>query len=384
VSEQSSTQGVTKIGGRWTEPIGFIFIALVMSGRLRMEGADPWTFAVVGVGLAGLLWGRRRDRLIGGTIALTAAIVGVTLESSVDPATGFLAAAAIYSVTVRGERRRARWLAAALAAVFLVALLIIEDLTFGEFVRNMAPLLLGFATGEAIWYRRAVLAEAQERAHLAEVTRDEEARLRVQGERIRIARELHDIVGHSLSIINVQAGAAGHVIAEQPEAAKKALEEIRKVSHGALQELRATVGILRTELEDSSGLAPTPQLKDLDALIASFRDAGLAVEIYSSEEPPDLGAAQQLAVYRIVQEALTNVVRHSGRSKAEISIVYPPGEVSVEIANDGEVVETRSAGDGLGLVGMRERIMALGGTVEARPRSDGGFRVRARFPVWRS
>jgi signal transduction histidine kinase len=384
VSEQSSIQGVAKIGGRWTEPIAFIFIALVMSGRLRMEGADPWTFAVAGVGLAGLLWGRRRDRLIGGTIALTAAIVGVALESSVDPATGFLAAAAIYLVTVRGERNRARWLAAALAAVFLVALLIIEDLTFGEFVRNMAPLLLGFATGEAIWYRRAVLAEAQERAHLAEVTRDEEARLRVQEERIRIARELHDIVGHSLSIINVQAGAAGHVIAEQPEVAKMALEEIREVSHGALQELRATVGVLRTGLEDRSGLAPTPQLRDLDALIASFRDAGLAVDIHSSEETPDLGAAQQLAVYRIVQEALTNVVRHSGRSQAGVSIVYPPGEVSVEVVNDGEVVETSDAGDGLGLVGMRERIVALGGTVEARPRLDGGFRVRARFPVWRS
>lgn len=384
VIEQRSIQGFRDGTNRWTEPVAFVFIAFVVSGRLRMEGADPWTFAVVAVGLVGLLWGRRRNRLTGGSIALASAIAGVALESSVDPATGFLAAAATYLVTVRGERQRARWLGGLFGAVFLVALLILENLSFGEFVRNMAPLLLGYATGEAVWYRRAVLAEAQQRAHLAEVTRDEEARFQVQEERIRIARELHDIVGHSLSIINVQAGAAGHVIAEQPEVAQEALLEIRKTSHAALQELRATVGVLRSGIDDPTELAPTPQLRDLDALVSSFQDAGLAVEIFRPEEAPDLGAAQQLAVYRIVQEALTNVVRHAGGSSAEVSIVFPPGEVSVDVANDGDVIEPSTDGVGQGLVGMRERVVALGGTVDAQPRPGGGFQVRARFPVRRS
>ena len=167
---------------------------------------------------------------------------------------------------------------------------------------------------------------------------------------------------------------------EQPEVAEKALREIREVSHEALQELRATVGVLRTGLDDTSGLAPTPQLKDLGALIASFQDAGLTVEIYTPEDIPNLGAAQQLAVYRIVQEALTNVVRHAGRSSAEVSIVFPPGEVSVEVVNDGEVIEPSNEMAGQGLVGMRERVVALGGSVDAHPRPDGGFRVKARFP----
>jgi signal transduction histidine kinase len=348
-----------------------------------MEGADQWAFVVVAVGLAGLLLGRQHNRVIGGLVALGAAVAGVALESSADPATGFLAGAAIYLVVVRGERRRARRWAAALETAFLATLLIMVDLSFAEFVRNLAPLLLGSATGEAVWYRRAVLAEAQERAHLAEVTRDEEARIRVQEERIRIARELHDIVGHSLSIINVQAGVAAHVITNQPEVAEKALREIRDASHDALEELRATVGVLRTGLDDSDGLAPTPQLEDLQALVGSFREAGLSVDLHTAEDPPDLGAGQQLAVYRIVQEALTNVVRHAGLASAQVSIVFPPGEVSVEVLNDGDVVELSKDAVGHGLVGMRERVSALRGTIDAHPRPDGGFSVRARFPVHR-
>lgn len=370
--------------GDWMEPAAFVFIALLVAGRLRMEGAHPGTFAIVAVGLAGLLWGRRRHRLAGSLIALGAAIIGLAVESSVDPATGFLAGAAVYLVTVRGERRAARARAAVAVVVFLLALATIGGPTFGEFIRNMAPLLLGFAAGEATWYRRAVLAEAEARAHLAEVTRDEEARARVREERIRIARELHDIVGHSLSIINVQAGVAAHVIKDHPEVAEKALAEIREISHGALQELRSTVGVLRTGSDEGLGLAPTPQLDDIPALVESFRDAGLTVALYLPAERPGLGAGQELAVYRVIQEALTNVVRHAPGSEVQVSLVFPPGEVSVEIANDGEVVEMKNDILGQGLVGMRERMGALGGTVDAHPRPEGGFLVRARFPVHRS
>jgi signal transduction histidine kinase len=367
--------------GRWAEPMVFTLVTGVTGARAVEQGASPWIVVASITALAGLLWGRRRNPILGGAVALGAAIAGLTMESEADVPIGVLAAAAVYLVTVRGARQRARIAATVFATTFLVGLALIGGLSFQDLFRNVAVLLVGFASGEAIWYRRSVLAEALERALLAEVTRDEEARLRVQEERIRIARELHDIVGHSLSIINVQAGVAAHVIDEQPEVAGTALKEIAEVSHSALEELRATVGVLRTGREDVTELSPAPRLDDLGELITSFRDAGLPVDLYVPEETPALGAAQQLAVYRIVQEALTNVIRHADSMKTQVSIVFPPGEVSVEITNDGDAVRQDAESSGQGLVGMRERVGALGGSVSAKPQPDGGFRVRARFPV---
>lgn len=366
--------------GWWSEPHTYILISLLVGARLRFEGTDPWTFVALVMSLAGLLLGYYVHRIIGSVIVMAAAVGGAAVEASADPATGLMAAAAIYLVTVEGPRNRARLLGAGLSAVFIVALLVLQNLSLSEFMRNLAPLLVGFASGHAIWYRRSVLAEARERAHLAEVARDEEARLKVQEERIRIARELHDIVGHSLSIINVQAGVAAHVISEQPEVAGKALEEIQQASHRALEELRVTVGVLRSGVDGDTDLAPAPQLQDLGRLISSFSEAGLPVEFHHSNDPPEMGTAQQLTVYRIVQEALTNVVRHGGSGPTRVSLVYPPDEVSIEIINDGDPVP-RADGLGQGLVGMRERVGALDGTLDARPRPEGGFQVRARFPI---
>ncbi len=366
--------------GWWSEPHTYTLISLLVGARLRLEGADPWTFVALAVSLAGLLLGYYRHRIIGSAVVMTAAIGGAAVEASADPATGIMAAAAIYLVTVEGPRKRAHLLGAGFSAVFIIALLVLQSLSLSEFMRNLAPLLVGFASGHAIWYRRSVLAEARERAHLAEVARDEEARLKVQEERIRIARELHDIVGHSLSIINVQAGVAAHVISEQPEVAGKALEEIQQASHQALEELRMTIGVLRSGMDGDTDLAPAPQLEDLDRLISSFSEAGLPIEFHHSNDRPDMGPAQQLTVYRIVQEALTNVVRHGGSGPTTVSLVYPPDEVSIEIVNDGDPVSP-SKGLGQGLVGMRERVGALDGTLDARARPEGGFHVRARFPI---
>jgi len=366
--------------GWWSEPQTYALITLLVGVRLRIEGADAWTFVALAVSLGGLLLGYYLHRIIGSAVVMAAAIGGAAVEASADPATGLMAAAAIYLVTVEGPRLRAHLLGAGFSAVFIVALLFLQSLSLSEFVRNLAPLLVGFASGHAIWYRRSVLAEARERAHLAEVARDEEARLRVQEERIRIARELHDIVGHSLSIINVQAGVAAHVISDQPDVAAKALEEIQQASHQALEELRMTVGVLRSGSEDGTDLAPSPRLDDLDRLISSFREAGLPVEFHRASDEPDMGAARQLAVYRIVQEALTNVVRHGGSGATRVSLVYPPGEVSIEISNDGDPVEPVE-GLGQGLVGMRERVAALAGSINTRPRPEGGFQVHAQFPI---
>ena len=141
-----------------------------------------------------------------------------------------------------------------------------------------------------------------------------------------------------------------------------------------------TVGVLRSGVDGDTDLAPAPQLRDLDRLISSFSEAGLPVEFHHSNDRPEMGAARQLTVYRIVQEALTNVVRHGGSGPTRVSLVYPPDEVSIEIVNDGDSVSP-AKGPGQGLVGMRERVGALDGTLDTRPRPDGGFHVRARFPI---
>jgi len=380
VTKAPETPPQADASGWWSEPHTYALITVLVGARLRIEGADPWTFVALAVSLAGLLLGYYVYRIIGSVVVMAAAIGGSVVEATADPATGLMAAAAIYLVTVEGPRSRARFLGAGFGAVFIAALLLFESLSLSDLVRNIAPLLVGFASGHAVWYRRSVIAEARERAHLAEVAREEEARLRVQEERIRIARELHDIVGHSLSIINVQAGVAAHVISDQPEAAGKALEAIQEASHQALEELRMTIGVLRSGTEHDDGLAPSPRLDDLERLISSFREAGLPVEFHRAKERPEMGPGRELAVYRIVQEALTNVVRHGGSGQAGVSLVFPPGEVSIEIVNDGEPVGA-AQGMGQGLVGMRERVAALAGTVDARPRPEGGFRVHARFPI---
>ena len=231
--------------------------------------------------------------------------------------------------------------------------------------------------------------EVEQRAEEAERTRDEAARRRAMEERLRIARELHDSLTHSISVIQVQAGVAVHLARKRGEDVPPALLAIQEASADAVRELRATLGVLRSE-EDGDGSG----LSQLNSLVARAQAAGLPVTVTVTGVQRPLPPEVDQAAYRIVQEALTNVSRHAGcagggQVSASVHLHYTPGSLSVQVDDDGQgpVVSTgpgtgaRPSGPGLGLVGMRERVSALGGRLQAGPQDAGGFQVRAELPA---
>jgi signal transduction histidine kinase len=223
-----------------------------------------------------------------------------------------------------------------------------------------------------------------ERAAEAERVREEAARRRASEERLRIAREVHDVVAHHMSLINVQASTALHVYDEHPERAQEALAAIKATSKQALVELRSVVGALR-RVDEELPRSPTPGAAQLDDLVEQSRASGLRVAIATEGEARPLPQALDIAVYRIVQEALTNVARHAGAAEARVRVEYGPDDVVVEVDDDGRVQRGAPVhvpgGSASGIAGMRERTTLLGGTLQAAPRPDGGFRVRAWFPT---
>ncbi|WP_229697521.1 sensor histidine kinase [Streptomyces lasiicapitis] len=243
------------------------------------------------------------------------------------------------------------------------------------------------AAGDAVRSRRAFVDAMRERAERAERTREEEARRRVAEERLRIARDLHDVVAHHIALVNVQAGVAAHVMDKRPDQAKEALAHVRDASRSALGELRATVGLLRQTGDPEAPTEPAPGLGRLDDLVDTFRHAGLPVDVARGDADLSLPAAVDLAAYRIIQEALTNVQKHAGEhAKAEVSVVRVGPNLEVTVLDDGAGTDAQAPDDpdrggGHGLLGMRERVSALGGRCSAGPRYGGGFRVHAILPV---
>jgi signal transduction histidine kinase len=242
---------------------------------------------------------------------------------------------------------------------------------------------IGATAGDAVRSRRAFVRAIRERAEKAERTREEEARRRVAEERLRIARDLHDVVAHHIALVNVQAGVAAHVMDKRPDQAKEALAHVREASRSALNELRATVGLLRQSDDPKAPTEPAPGLDRLDELVATFHHAGLHIEVARADQGTTLPTAVDLAAYRIIQEALTNVQKHAGpRAKAEVSIVRVGPNIEVTVLDDGAgETDAPADGGGHGLLGMRERVTAVRGTLTTGPRYGGGFRVHAILPV---
>ncbi|MFH9956216.1 sensor histidine kinase [Streptomyces roseolus] len=240
------------------------------------------------------------------------------------------------------------------------------------------------AAGDAVRSRRAFVDAIRERAERAERTREEEARRRVAEERLRIARDLHDVVAHHIALVNVQAGVAAHVMDKRPDQAKEALAHVREASRSALDELRVTVGLLRQSGDPTAPTEPAPGLALLDGLLAGFRKAGLPVSLARTDGGHQLPSAVDLAAYRIVQEALTNVRKHAGPdARAEVSVVLVGRTVEITVLDDGvpQPGPAPEPSGGHGLLGMRERVTALGGVLTAAPRYGGGFRVQAILPL---
>jgi signal transduction histidine kinase len=217
--------------------------------------------------------------------------------------------------------------------------------------------------------------EVEERAERAVRAKDEAAKRTAMEERLRIARELHDSLTHSISVIQVQAGVAVHLANKRGEDVPPALLAIQEAGADAARELRATLQVLRSEDVDGSGLC------QLDSLVARSQAAGLPVTVTVTGARREIPSDVDQAAYRIVQEALTNVSRHAGHARATVRLHYTPGALTVQVDDDGNGAGSGAPGPGLGLVGMRERVSVLGGRLHAGPRDGGGFLVRAELPL---
>jgi signal transduction histidine kinase len=237
-------------------------------------------------------------------------------------------------------------------------------------------LVAAVAVGQAFRQWEAYVREAEERAADAERTREEVARRRAVEERLRIARELHDSLTHTISVIKVQAGVAVHLARKRGEQVPEALLAIQEASGEATRELRTTLGVLRDVAEP-----PANGLDRLPDLVERARAAGLPATVTITGEQRPLPAEIERAAYRIVQEALTNVSRHAGPASATIRINYLDGGLAVQVDDDGLATPAHAPVPGIGLLGMRERVSALGGRLTAEPRPEGGFTVRAELPV---
>jgi signal transduction histidine kinase len=235
----------------------------------------------------------------------------------------------------------------------------------------LAAFALGRKLGQA--------AAAEERAAQLERAREAEARAAVAEERARIARELHDVVGHSVSVMTVQASAVRRRLTAEQEQERQALEIVEQTGREALAEMRRLVGVLRRP-EEAPALAPQPSLEHLDRLVAQARESGLPVELTVEGDPSQLPPGVDLTAYRLVQEGLTNAIKHARASRAEVFVRYDDGAVEISVVDDGDG-GGEGGGGGHGLVGMRERVAVYGGELEAGPRAEGGYALKARLPV---
>ncbi|MDQ3567689.1 MAG: sensor histidine kinase [Actinomycetota bacterium] len=341
------------------------------------------TFLFLSVCLA-LLW-RRRAPLVVLVIAVTVLGIQANLFDPPDqpPLSSFIIFLVVsYSVAVHGEGRRA---VVAAAAAFATEILIIDlpRLLAGENPGNIIPawilyLMLWFV-GRTIRQSRLQAERLQDLATQLELEREEKARTAVAEERSRISRELHDVVAHSVSVMVVQSQAAQRLLEGEQRNARQALESIETTGRQALTEMRRLLGILR-RTDAELALAPQPGLEHLDALIEQTREAGLPVELSVEGDVGSLPPGVDLTAYRIVQEALTNTLKHAGPAHARVTIRRRDDGMELEVADDG-AASGKGDGSGQGLIGMRERVALYGGALESGRRDGGGYIVRARLPL---
>ncbi|MFI5802896.1 sensor histidine kinase [Streptomyces sp. NPDC051561] len=348
----------------------------------------PDVLSVVLMVLAALALALRRRKplaVLGVTCAFTVMAMALTPDDPPAPVS-MSAVVALYTVASRTDRPTTWRIGLSTMVALTAASMLFSDGPWyaQENLGLLAWTGVGASVGDAVRSRRAFVDAIRERAERAERTREEEARRRVAEERLRIARDLHDVVAHHIALVNVQAGVAAHVMDKRPDQAKEALAHVREASRSALNELRATVGLLRQSGDPTAPTEPAPGLAVLDGLLDTFRNAGLPVAVARTDEAP-LPPSVDLAAYRIIQEALTNVRKHAGPvARAEVSVVRVGTSIEVTVLDDGTGTTTGDphpdGSGGHGLIGMRERVSALGGSLTAGPRYGGGFRVHAILP----
>ncbi len=353
---------------------------------LTMTSADVVLTLVSAAALTQL---RRRPlpTLVVASTATFVAIVGGWTVNLAQLAT----AIALFVFATRASRAHA--LAAATATSVVLGVTSVLGVTIGGQPWGRQNLILWFwtasALGMAVQGRRATIAALRDRARRAEESREETALRRVAEDRVRIARELHDAIAHHAAVISVQAGVAEHLVGRDPAAAAEALHHVRDSARAVLAELQSVLGVLRQDEADLP-TAPTPGLARIDELVASFRSIGVPVTVETSGPSWRLAPAADLAAYRLVQEALTNVQKHARGARATVLLSPRAGRLEVTVTNDRPpardtgllaVAPDETGGSGLGLVGMRERVLAAGGTLQTGSTKEGGFRVAAQLPL---
>ncbi|MFC4500280.1 MULTISPECIES: sensor histidine kinase [Streptomyces] len=341
---------------------------------------------LAGVSCAALLWRRSRPRPV--TTVAVLCTTGMALAGYVM--TALLLAplmVALYSLAAHTERTTTRNVT--LAAVPLVAgAALIADPAGDALALNVlgpvAWLLLPSALGSTARFRRAYLESVHARAEYAERTREEEARHRVAEERMRIARELHDVTAHHLALANAQATTAALLIRSHPAQAEKMVNALGDTTAAALREMKATVGLLRRSDASEDSLQPAPGLAQLPGLVAAHTAAGLAVTLTTHGPPQPLSPGADLTAFRIVQEALANVAKHAHTSTAEVDLTYTHDRLAITVTDHGTGPATAPAStpeSGYGLIGMRERALSIGGHLHAGHRPAGGFEVSTELPL---
>jgi signal transduction histidine kinase len=380
----------------------------VLGSNLTLPGADPpgqdkAATALMGVSCLALLKYRSHPRT---AVVVTAVctLAAIELGYLLTPLLLGPVMAALYWLATLTDRKTTRAFGVPVMAALMVASGASHSMDRLSLVlRTIGPflwLLLPLAAGSMTRLRRAYLASVQARAEHAEHTREEEARLRVTEERMRIARELHDVVAHHLALANAQAGTAAHLALTSPQQTKSILTDLTGTTSSALRELKATLGLLRQNDDPAAAsLEPSPGLARLPELVSACASAGLAVTVTTSGEPRPLSPGVDLTAFRIVQEALTNVTKHAAADSAHVRLAYSGSRLLITVSNDGPDTagapgtpgdpDTPGAADaadavpsrGFGVMGMRERAHTIGGELCAGPRPEGGFEVTTALPL---
>ncbi|MFD0024617.1 sensor histidine kinase [Streptomyces sp. NPDC058382] len=363
-----------------------VFASAVGTWGTTAEYIDWRPGVVLSVIACTALWWRRSHP--------RAVVVITALCASAATGVGYLgtplllapAMVALYWLATGTDRRTAGlYSLAAIALLLPTALITGRSSTLVLATLNPALcLLLPVAWGSAARLRRAYLESLRTRAEHAERTREDEARHRVAEERVRIARELHDVVAHHLALANAQATTAAHLVRRNPAQAEQLITELAGTTSSALRELKATVGLLRSPDDPDSPLEPTPGLARLPELVATHENAGLTVTVTTTGDAVPLAPGVDLTAYRIVQEALTNVTKHAATTAAQVTLAYAGDLLTITVSDEGGGAEGSAPAaqdSGFGLIGMRERARSAGGEFRAGRRSDGGFTVTAELPI---
>ena len=367
----------------WLPPLLVITIMMVsltyQDGRFSQKPTDP-QLALVFINAVVLLFQFRHPVPV--TVVTVLAGVALPFTAHHPVLVDVAAVVALYTLASLHERRIAR--ASGLSAAMALTTAVIPWQPGGLLdLANLLPatyVAVAIAAGEATRNRRALLAEIRQRVILAEGTREQEARRQVREERIRIARDLHDIVAHHIALVNAQAGVAHHLMAAHPDKAREALAGIRDTSRTALDELRATVGLLREADDPPESRQPPPSVAEIDALVEKFRTAGFAVRLTRTGEPAPLLGTCGVAAYRIIQEALTNANKHATSRHGDVRLHYTTTDLHITVTNPAHP-SYKGEGTGHGLIGMRERAGAVGGTMSAAMGTGGTYTVHATLPL---